>query len=111
MKTRVVNIKDEEYDVYIGREGKGQSGYFGNPYKDHSRIKSIQLFEKYARDRINSDPEFKQQIKQLQGKRLGCFCKPKACHGDILVKLSEQLNMEDAVFDNYKGDKHEKKAP
>jgi hypothetical protein len=22
---------------------------------------------------------------ELDGKRLGCFCKPKLCHGDIIV--------------------------
>ena len=32
MKTRVVNIKEEKYDVYIGRAGRGQDGYFGNPF-------------------------------------------------------------------------------
>ena len=23
----------------------------------------------------------------LDGKRLGCYCKPKPCHGDVLVEL------------------------
>ena len=27
MKTTVVNIRYDDYDVYIGRAGKGQSGY------------------------------------------------------------------------------------
>ena len=31
--TRVVNIRKEAYDVYIGWEGKGQGGYFGNPIR------------------------------------------------------------------------------
>ena len=31
--TRVVNIRKEAYDVYIGRAGKGQDGYFGNPFR------------------------------------------------------------------------------
>lgn len=25
----------------------------------------------------------------MKGKILGCFCKPKSCHGDILVELVE----------------------
>lgn len=33
METRVVNIYKEKYDVYIGRAGRGENGYFGNPYQ------------------------------------------------------------------------------
>jgi hypothetical protein len=29
----------------------------------------------------------------LKGKVLGCFCKPKECHGDILVELVEKLDI------------------
>ena len=103
-KTKVVNIKNgDQFDVYIGRPGNGHDGYFGNPFTTppHTRNKSIQLFEQYALDRINSDPEYKQKVKELYGKTLGCFCKPKACHGDVLVKLTKQINMEYSVFDNH----------
>ncbi|MFD1444291.1 DUF4326 domain-containing protein [Thermoactinomyces vulgaris] len=30
----------------------------------------------------------------MKGKVLGCFCKPRACHGDILVELVENSEME-----------------
>lgn len=26
-------------------------------------------------------------IRELRGKTLGCWCKPKACHGNVLLKL------------------------
>jgi hypothetical protein len=29
-------------------------------------------------------------IGELTGKVLGCWCAPKACHGDVLVKLANQ---------------------
>ena len=32
MQTVVVNIYKEQFDVYIGRAGRGQDGYFGNPF-------------------------------------------------------------------------------
>ena len=32
----------------------------------------------------------------LRGKRLGCVCKPKACHGDVLVELIEGPDPEPA---------------
>ena len=30
-------------------------------------------------------------LHELKGKTLGCFCKPKRCHGDILVELVSGL--------------------
>lgn len=101
MKTKVVNIKNgDEFDVYIGRKGHGQTGYFGNPFNEGSRSKRIQQFKEYAIDRINTDPEYKEKIKELYGKRLGCFCHPLPCHGDVLANLAEQLKLEESVFDD-----------
>lgn len=37
MFTTVVNLRFETYDVYIGRAGRGQSGFYGNPFgRDHA---------------------------------------------------------------------------
>ena len=33
MQTVVVNIHKEPFDVYIGRTGRGQDGYFGKPFR------------------------------------------------------------------------------
>jgi hypothetical protein len=89
--TIVVHIKDG-YDVYIGRAGKGQDGYFGNPFPlDREAQRSLVLarYKGYFQARIASDPEFKRRVEELKGKRLGCFCAPKRCHGDT---LAEYLN-------------------
>lgn len=95
--THVVNLKrGEAYDVYIGRAGKGQAGTFGNPHPVdmpcplcngiiHKRGETIQLFREYFFDRLNRDPDFRRQVLALRGKRLGCFCAPKACHGDVIA--------------------------
>jgi hypothetical protein len=88
MQTVVVNIHKEPFDVYIGRRGRGQDGYFGNPFRigpGMSREDAVERFERYFVDRIEKDSEFKRRILALKGKRLGCFCKPKACHGDVIV--------------------------
>jgi len=99
-KTTVVNINtNKDFDVYIGRAGHGMDGYFGNPFTVGTRTSRINNFEKYAIKRINNDPDFRTNVKQLYGKRLGCFCHPLPCHGDVLAKLAEKLNMEDEVFD------------
>jgi hypothetical protein len=33
-------------------------------------------------------------LEELRGKRLGCYCKPQACHGDVLVELVEELDSD-----------------
>jgi hypothetical protein len=87
--TRVVNIYKELYDVYIGRTGNGQDGYFGNPYilaKGGSRQAVLELYRKYFINRIATDAQFKFRIKELKDKKLGCFCVPNKCHGHIIVE-------------------------
>jgi hypothetical protein len=88
VQTVVVNIQKEAFDVYIGRAGRGQDGYFGNPFRigdGISRDDAVKRFKGYFADRIEKDSEFKRRILALKGKRLGCFCKPSACHGDVIA--------------------------
>jgi len=86
--TQVIHIRDKRPgDVYIGRGSP-----FGNPFildKDGSRAEVIKLFKEYFYTRLRKSPEFASQVKSLKGKRLACYCKPKACHGDI---IAEYLN-------------------
>lgn len=90
-KTRVVNLYKEPYDVYVGRPGKGQSGYFGNPFKEETRGESIEKYRIYFSERIKSDPEFRYRVRALRGKVLGCFCKPKNCHADTIVEYLDTV--------------------
>lgn len=94
MTTTVVNINDRApYDVYIGRAGKGLSGYFGNPFKKQgkkTREDVIREFRVYFYTRLASDPEFFRRVQELRDKRLGCFCKPHPCHGDIIAEYLDQ---------------------
>lgn len=86
-ETMVVNIRFQPYDVYIGRAGHGFDGYFGNPYvlkPGMDRGSTLFDYRKYFESKIASDPVFKERVIALKGKRLGCFCKPHACHGDII---------------------------
>lgn len=94
--TKVVNLRKESYDVYIGRAGNGQSGYFGNPYAKGSvcarcgqvHLRSgdtIPCFREYFLARVETDSRFRESVLDLKGKVLGCFCKPQPCHGDVIV--------------------------
>lgn len=81
---KVVNVRTERYDVYIGRPSK-----WGNPFvigKDGSRDEVVQRYEQW----ILTQDDLLKDLHELKGKTLGCFCKPAACHGDILVKLVEK---------------------
>jgi hypothetical protein len=86
---RVVNINVEPFDVYGGRAGRGYDGYFGNPFKalrEADRDKAIALHRDYFYKRIARDDHFRRACLELRGKRVGCFCKPKACHLDVIAK-------------------------
>lgn len=87
--TTVVNLRKEPYDVYIGRAGKGKDGYFGNPFTldlGMTREEVMAEYREYFPKKLARDPEFKRRILDLAGKRLGCFCKPELCHGDVIAE-------------------------
>lgn len=85
--TKVIHIKDApegwkrnpDY-VYIGRPSM-----WGNPYalNRFSREVAIKMFE----DNITEDLRFLSST--LKDKTLVCYCKPQACHGDVLARLAD----------------------
>lgn len=97
----VINIKDaplgwenDERYVYIGRKGAGHDGRFGNPFRhgpDGTRDEAIGRFSLWLQGRLVTDPDMKEAVKRLHGRTLVCFCKPKACHGDVLERVSKEL--------------------
>jgi hypothetical protein len=82
-KTVVVNIKKEDFDVYIGRGSK-----WGNPFRIGVQGNREEVIMKYREYLLKND-ELLRSLGELRGKVLGCFCKPKPCHGDVLVELLE----------------------
>ena len=81
---KVINLYKEKYDVYIGR-ARGPRGKWGNPFYEGTRDENIAKYEHYLLD----SPKLMADLPELFNKRLGCFCKPKACHGDILKRYAE----------------------
>ncbi len=81
MITKVVNQRREQFDVNIGRPSK-----WGNPFhigRDGTRDEVIAKYRKWILDQ----PHLLGALHELKGKRLGCWCKPSKCHGDVLVEL------------------------
>lgn len=83
---KVVHCKKEKFDIYIGRPS-----IYGNPFeigKDGTREEVIDKYEEW----IKTQPDLLKNLPELKDKILGCWCAPKACHGDILIKLVNELN-------------------
>ena len=89
MATTIVNKHHKvPYDIYIGRGSK-----WGNPFshmentkaqfKTATREEAIQKYEEW----ILTQPQLLEALWELKGKILCCYCHPKACHGDVLIRL------------------------
>ena len=73
-------------NTYIGRGSP-----FGNPFKisDYgSRDIVISMYEQYLR----GSPELLARLGELKSKFLGCFCVPQACHGEVLLRVLDELS-------------------
>ena len=90
--TRVVNIKNEtkyqSIKISTKYEYIGRGSYWGNPHSMYEvgvdREEVIRKY-KYDFDYEKFPNKEKSEVFKLAGKRLGCFCKPLSCHGDILA--------------------------
>jgi uracil-DNA glycosylase len=82
---KVVNLQKERYDVRVDR-----STDWGNPYvigKDGTREEVIQKYQEW----LPRQTKLLKLLPQLTGARLGCFCHPLPCHGDVIVETWERL--------------------
>jgi hypothetical protein len=79
----VVHVS-EPYDVYIGRPSK-----WGNPFRLRREADRVQVLAQY-RAWVLTQPDLVAALPELRGKVLGCYCKPRACHGDVLAELANQ---------------------
>ena len=86
--------------VYCGR-----GSVFGNPFshktgtKASYRVKTREeSIDRYNRYFLNSPKLIIEAKTQLKGKNLLCFCKPHACHADILLLVAnEQFDIDDEI--------------
>lgn len=80
-KTTVVNMSHDECDIRIDRATK-----WGNPFligKDGTRKEVIEKYKVW----IQTQPHLIEALDELRGKKLGCWCVPKQCHGHVLLEL------------------------
>ncbi len=93
--------KNEEFDVYIGRGSR-----WGNPFEighgpnGDSRAEVIEKYRQYFEEKIWADPVHRSALLSLRGYRLGCFCTPLPCHGDVIAAyLNAYVDEEEASID------------
>lgn len=97
-KTDLVNVsRHDNKDVRMIDRGTR----FENPFRlkedggEYTREESIDSYREWFREKIRSDPEFRASAEELKGETLGCWCKPKQCHGDVILEyLREQMSIE-----------------
>ena len=92
---------DHEKNVYIGRNAakytqRGvQESKWATPFFCDKEVGKaewvvealVDCYEKYVR----KNAVLMNSLHELEGKQLGCWCKPGLCHGDILVKLYNEV--------------------
>lgn len=102
----VVNWKADAFDVYIGRhvpDGPAdippEKCIYGNPFILHNvddpeeRVEVIGNYEKWLL--ASEQRELVENAKKdLSDKVLGCWCKPKMCHGDVLLRTATESREE-----------------
>jgi len=112
--TQVVNVKvafirpkyadlkewsEDNNNIYIGRQGPvfinkkrfpSTASKWCNPYKvnkdNSNREEVLTQYETYIKSKMT-----KEDFESLRGKTLGCWCKPNSCHGDVLVRIVNEL--------------------
>lgn len=113
--TQVVNLRKSAYDVYIGRDPLDQKSakHFGNPFsyrdsniasvKVQSHGEAIRAFYEWLEGMSHSEVEparrqwILNNIERLRGRRLGCFCHPKLCHGDVYRVMLGEASIGDVI--------------
>ena len=103
MSATVINKRSKGFvsnnnQIYIGRGSP-----WGNPFthlplsRTNAQFQvatdeeSMIRYEAWLRERLAKEPEFRLKVLKLDGYELVCYCKPRPCHGDILIKLIEEL--------------------
>jgi hypothetical protein len=94
LETCVVHNQRDGYDQYIGRavpETRLERSKWGNPFvmendSDEDRERVISDYRAW----IVEQPELMASLGGFRGLRLGCWCAPQPCRGDVLAQLVEE---------------------
>jgi len=54
-------------------------------------VATISRYRVYLLRRIKDDPALRRELETLRGRRLGCWCKPGPCHGEVIAELLNEF--------------------
>jgi hypothetical protein len=100
----VVHCKRGAYDRYVGR-GPGARGRWGNPFRigpDGTREEVIAHHRGWLWEEIKAERVTLEELADLAGKVLGCWCAPQRCHGETIAAAAlwaKRVLAGEAVFD------------
>lgn len=91
---RVLNLHQAIGGVSYVRVDRGTD--WGNPFVIQSATESernrvCDLYEQYARWRLTVEPHW---LDPLHGKNVACWCAPKRCHAETLIRLANKESYE-----------------
>jgi hypothetical protein len=82
--TKVINRRSgASYDLMVDR-----TSFWGNPFHIGVDGTRREVIAKH-RAMVLSRPDMVARLPELRGKTLGCWCKPKPCHADVLAELAD----------------------
>lgn len=101
-----IGKKIPEDGMYIGRYNYNfelQGSKFANPFPVKSpeeRGTTIEKYRQWLWKEVMDKKITKDDILALKNKKLVCYCKPKACHGDVVKSLVNYVLSNEEEFDN-----------
>jgi len=98
----VVHCQREHYDTYIGRGQcplTGEPGLWGNPFSHRpssvagvvfvaTREEAIRRYAGWLSTEVDDERISLEELAELHGKVLGCWCAPELCHGEVLERAA-----------------------
>ena len=95
---RAPGFKPNGNQRYIGRGSTWRNPFTHLPlsrtkaqFQVETEEESMVRYEAWLREKLAKDPQLRQKLLDLDGHELVCYCKPRPCHGDILIKLLDEI--------------------
>jgi hypothetical protein len=72
--------------VYIGRPHVlGNPFPLDDPKDQEKREHVIEQYRTWFLEKVGTDHAFRDAVEAVRGRDLGCWCAPRACHGDVII--------------------------
>lgn len=99
-------LASSEY-VYIGRANAKHhqaKSFFANPFvmkdqSDKERTRVVAEYKTWILDQLAKNIISIADLLALEGKKLVCYCAPKACHGDVIKELIAIYRKDKSAFE------------